>query len=141
MKKANSVQQDNTNLAAVINTFESLGLESLIDEEELMIEEDTDEELEISELHCNTVRTFKAHLEYRKAWFSDSQKNTKVYAISDCGADATIVGKHAKVISYTNRYANIIGYDPSNSLSEKVPIVTALLKVRTNTPPRNVPIL
>ena len=43
----------------------------------------------------------RAHLEYsHKEWYPN-----KVYAISDGGADSCIVGKHAKVLSYTGRYA------------------------------------
>jgi len=39
---------------------------------------------------------------------------------------------NAKVLSYTGRYANLVGYDPENTKTEKVPIVTALIKVRSS---------
>ena len=41
--------------------------------------------------------------------------NNSVYAISDGGADSCILGKHAHVLSYTGRYANLIGYDPATT--------------------------
>ena len=56
----------------------------------------------------------------------------KVYAIADSGADATIVGKHAKVLSYSGRKATIVGYEKSTTRSSEVPIVTALVKARSN---------
>ena len=71
----------------------------------------------------------RAHLEYGKqSWYPN-----KVYAIADGGADSCIVGKHAHILSYTGRYANLVGYDPKTTRTEKVPIVTALLKVKTHT--------
>ncbi len=73
--------------------------------------------------HC------RAHLEYVNAWFG-STKEKKMYAISDSGADATIVGSAAKVVSYTSCKAVISGYDPESTKSDQVPIVTALLKVQ-----------
>ena len=56
-----------------------------------------------------------------------------MYAISDGGADSCIAGKHAKVESYTGRVAKLVGYNPETTRTEKVPIVTALLKVRSST--------
>src|SRR3982750_104383 len=38
----------------------------------------------------------------------------------------------AKVLSYTGRYASLIGYDPKNTTSGRVPIVTALIKARSS---------
>src|SRR5687768_857289 len=70
----------------------------------------------------------KAHFEYR------DNPNFKyvIYAISDGGADSCILGMNAKVISYTGRYANLVGYDPNTTRTEKVPIVTALIKVKSS---------
>lgn len=67
----------------------------------------------------------RAHFEYThmpelKSIFS---------AISDSGADSCVLGKIAKVLSFTGRYASLIGYDPKNTIFGRVPIVTALLKV------------
>ena len=70
----------------------------------------------------------KAHFEYSL----HQEFLNKVYAISDGGADSCILGKYAKVTSYTGRYANLIGYDPKTTKTEKVPIVTAFLKVQTS---------
>ena len=41
--------------------------------------------------------------------------NNLVYAMSDGRADSCIIGWHAHVISYTGRYANLIGYDIETS--------------------------
>ena len=38
----------------------------------------------------------------------------------------------AKVISYTGRYASLVGYDPNTTKTEKVPIVSAYLKARSS---------
>ena len=55
----------------------------------------------------------------------------KVFAISNGGADKCIVGLNAKVISYTGKFANLVGYDPRTTFTKKVPIVNALLKTKT----------
>ncbi len=55
----------------------------------------------------------------------------KVYAISDCGADGYVVGRNAFIAKETSRYAHIVGYDPTNTMSHRIPIVTAYLKVKT----------
>src|SRR6476620_3322109 len=74
------------------------------------------------------VLQVRAHLEYgNRQWYPN-----KVYAISDGGADSCIVGKYAKVLSYTGRYANLQGYDPKNTITKNVPIVTSLIKVRSS---------
>ena len=70
----------------------------------------------------------KAHLEYSLA----PELQNKNYAISDSGADSCILGKLAKVISYTGRHASLVGYDPSITKKEKVPIVSAYIKVRSS---------
>ena len=64
------------------------------------------------------ILKIRAHLEYGKqSWYPN-----KIYAIADGGADSCIVGKHAKVLSYTGRYANLVGYNPNTTRTEKVPI-------------------
>ena len=74
------------------------------------------------------VLKVRAHLEYEKQeWYPN-----KVYAISDGGADSCIVGKHAKIVSYTGRVATLVGYNPKKTRTEKVPIVTALIIVRSS---------
>src|SRR5688572_15022083 len=53
----------------------------------------------------------RAHFEYEdNECFKD-----KMYAISDGGADSCILGKMAKVIDYTGRHANLVGYDPKTT--------------------------
>jgi hypothetical protein len=89
--------------------------------------DDTDDEL-LNTFHLNMI-TVRAHLEYAEVpWGSQ-----KIYAISDCGADSTILGKYAKGLHHTNRFANLVGYDPQTTRTEKVPIVCALIKARSNT--------
>ena len=78
----------------------------------------------------------KAHFEYIDYNFEDG----KIFAISDGGADSCIIGQNAKVLSYTGRFANLVGYDPENTRKDKVPIVNALIKVKTATN-GNVPVL
>ena len=77
---------------------------------------------------CVTTNESKcrAHLEDA----STKSAPGKVYAISDGGADACVVGAHAYIASETGRYVNLIGYDPSTTKSMRVPIVTAYLKTK-----------
>ena len=77
--------------------------------------------------HDDTIE-IKAHIEY--SIYSAFQD--KVYAIADGGADACILGKYCKVINYTGRYANLVGYDPKTTRTEKVPIVSAYIKAITS---------
>ncbi|HYX14539.1 MAG TPA: hypothetical protein VE944_09245, partial [Nostoc sp.] len=70
----------------------------------------------------------RAHFEYT----SIPELKSKFYAISDSGADSCVLGNMAKVLTYTGRYASLIGYDPANTKSERVPIVTALIKARSS---------
>ena len=76
----------------------------------------------------------RAHLEWASVWDDPS----KVFAISDGGADSCVLGKHAYVESYTGRYANLVGYDPATTRSERIPIVTAYLKVKAH---NDIPVL
>ena len=98
-----------------------------------MAEDTDDEAINTSMLYmvCQTTVpdiTIRAHLEYAiHPWYPSS-----IYAIADGGADSCIVGKHAHVLSYTGRYANLVGYNPETTRTDKVPIVTALLKARSN---------
>lgn len=53
--------------------------------------------LENSSEDNEQILKVRAHLEYGKqSWYPN-----KIYAIADGGADSCIVGKHAKVLSYT----------------------------------------
>jgi Reverse transcriptase (RNA-dependent DNA polymerase) len=64
----------------------------------------------------------RAHLEYTK--ISDRH-----YAISDSGADSSILGLHCHVVSHTGRHAYLVGYDPATTRSAKIPIVSGYVKV------------
>ena len=75
----------------------------------------------------------KAHFLYTDSWYNSKGRTSKIFAISDGGADSCFVGKYAKVLEYTGRYANLVGYDPGTTRMEKVPIVTALIKVKSST--------
>ena len=104
-----------------------------------MVEEDTDED-EIMTCRANTLCShtvsaestpipIRAHMEYTtQPWYPNG-----AHAISDGGADACILGHYAKVLTYTGRHANLVGYDPACTQQDKVPIVTALIKVVTDT--------
>ena len=70
----------------------------------------------------------RAHFEYR---LHHTQHGT-IYALADGGADSCILGKNAKVLSFTGRYANLVGYDPATTKMNNIPIVTALIKVRSS---------
>lgn len=116
-----------TVIANLVNSIAGMDIED---------EEDTDDDM----LHCSAymvrmavdppsdVITVRARLEYAH----HPSVNSKVYAISDGGADACVLGRHAKVITFTGRYANLQGYDPENTFTGKVPIVNALLKCKSS---------
>ena len=87
-------------------------------------DEDTDDDMMIQGF-CTTTIEYRAHLEYANSYSSSS----KIYAISDGGADACVVGTNAYIAGETGRYAHLVGYDPATTKSHKIPIVTAYLKV------------
>ena len=95
-------------------------------------DEDTDDDMLVSQLQVRHVSTIdgdmeiRAHLEYSEV-FSD-----KVYAISDGGADSCVLGKKAKVLHYTGRHATLVGYDPKTTRTPRIPIVTAYIKVMSH---------
>src|SRR5687767_2135247 len=81
---------------------------------------------EPSDDSSDDVIEVRAHLEY-------TMHSDRIFAITDGGADSCILGKNAKVISHTGRYATLIRYDPSTTRSGKIPIVSAYIKVKTAT--------
>ena len=78
----------------------------------------------------NTI-TIRANLEYTKS-------TGRNYAISDSGADSSILGCHCHVVSHTGRYAFLVGYDPATTRSAKIPIITGYVKVMSQV---NIPIV
>ena len=96
-------------------------------------DEDTDEDM-IIQGFCTTTVEYRAHLEYANSYSSSS----KIYAISDGGADACVVGTNAYIAGETGRYAHLVGYDPATTKSHQIPIVTAYLKVKAQ---NDIPIL
>ena len=101
-------------------------------------EEDTDDDEMAYSAHMvrhriamdapSDVIDVRAHFEYGD---TECFKNV-LYAISDGGADCCILGRMAKVLDYTGRHANLVGYDPRTTRTDRVPIVTALIKARSN---------
>src|SRR5210317_834891 len=67
-----------------------------------------------------------------RAWLNKTRGDKRVWAISDGGADATVLGKNAHIISQSSQKALIMGYDQSAE-PKRVPICTALIKVMPNT--------
>jgi len=63
---------------------------------------------------------------FRKAFNFTSKQECKIYAIVNSGADSFIVGMYAFVISYTKRFARLVGYNPTSTKSARVPIVSYL---------------
>ena len=90
-------------------------------------EDDTDDDV-LFQTFCSSTIEYRAHLEYANSYSSSS----KIYAISDGGADACVVGTNAYIANETGRYAHLIGYDPATTKSHRIPIVTAYLKVRAH---------
>ena len=79
------------------------------------------------EFHINNSQ-LRAHLEFCKQWQNNRDKNKPVYiALSDSGADATIVGKGARIFYKTGNTATIVGYDPNTTITKAVPIVSAAI--------------
>ena len=121
--------------STVANLVNSLGNLDLYESDD----DDTDNEaLQTSSVYMisrvqkdppSDVIDVRAHFEYCNTY----KFYNKIYATTDGGTDSCILGKNAKVLSYTGRYANLIGYDPNTTLTEKVPIVTALIKAVSST--------
>ncbi len=69
-------------------------------------DEKTDEDM-MTQAFNTTMVEYRAHLEYTDSFSS----TTKAYAISDGGADATVVGRNAYIAKETGRYVQLVGYD------------------------------
>ena len=52
------------------------------------------------------------------------------FAVSDSGADSSVLGKDAKIIEVTDRHARIAGYDSEMGPSDLYHICSAYLKAR-----------
>jgi hypothetical protein len=74
------------------------------------------------------ILDIRAHFKYA----NNSNFHDAVYAISDGGADSCILGKNTKVLSSIGRYAILVGYDPASTRKDRVPIVTAIIKVKSS---------
>ena len=97
---------------------------SLMKEEAFDSGDETDDEILRQTLNLQV----RANLQYAE----NPAIQGKVYAISDGGADSCILGKHAYVSGHTGRFAQLVGYDPRTTQSDKLPIVTAYIKVKAH---------
>src|SRR6478609_7934127 len=79
----------------------------------------------------------QANVEYERR-FPPTKLHNSSYAIFDSGADSCVIGNMAKIVEITKRTASLIGYDPRNTKSESLPIVTALIKTVSK---ENIPVL
>ena len=43
-----------------------------------------------------------------------------------------MLGANAEVVAHTGRYATLVGYDPKHTRSNRIPIVTAYVKVKAH---------
>src|SRR6056300_2007949 len=59
-------------------------------------------------------------------------KRSLLSLITDGGADSCVFGRNAFVVSETNRYARLVGYDPKTTQSCRIPIVTAYIKAKAH---------
>ncbi len=64
----------------------------------------------------NSMNTITVRANYFKA-----NKYGKHYALSDSGADSTVVGSMAHVVGYTGRSATLVGYKPDSTATPLVP--------------------
>lgn len=87
--------------------------------------------------HSNHIEVH-TNVEYENKFINLSHTPRVSYAICDSGANSCVVGKIAKVESFTLRTANLAGYDPQTTKTSGLPIVTALLKTMSA---ENVPML
>ena len=94
----------------------------------------TDDEALSAQYHTVMERDLevRAHLELIDSY------SKGYYAIADGGADSCVLGQNAEVVSYTGRFATLVGYDPKFTKSKRIPIVTAYLKVKAH---NNIPVL
>ena len=82
-------------------------------------------------LYPNTVLTEDLHVAASFHFLFELRQSLEDYfAISDGGADSTILGLTAGNIRHTGRYARLISYDPDNTKYGRVPIVSAFLKTK-----------
>ena len=134
MKKANKVDTVEMERQAMAALCEKLGELTSMD-----TEGDTDDE----ELHRNAFTTMTRFSEEESEEESEEpiliRANTQIaiddakhYAISDSGADSSILGKYTHVTAYTGRYAYLVGYDPNTTRSSKIPIVSGYIKVKAH---------
>ncbi len=93
-------------------------------------EVEDDDELAFYEIDrlVNSMNTITVRANYFKA-----NKYGKHYALSDSGADSTVVGSMAHVVGYTGRFATLVGYKPDSTATPLVPIATVMVLARSHT--------
>ena len=125
MRKANKAATVPTETQVYASLCAQLGEMTTMDSDDEWEGEDQDMHINmciVDQPEDDNTITVRAHLEY-------TQSGDKQYAISDSGADSSILGKYAHVISHTGRFAYLVGYDPSTTRSAKIPIVSGYIKV------------
>ena len=109
--------------------------DTLMNEMNLDDDMDTDdEEIRVANMQTCVTTDDNQHTQHQEpltvhAHFEYTTRATKNYAISDSGADSCCLGKHCHPVAYTGRYAILVGYNPDQTRSGKVPIITAYIKV------------
>ena len=124
---------------AALTLIQNIAVSDLFDDED-SVGDDMDTTNEI----LDSFRHIKMASQYGEFWDDDDTIDIKanfryamkcfqdglLFAISDGGADSCILGKSAKLINSTGRYARLVGYDPETTQSARVPIVSAYLKTK-----------
>ena len=134
-EKSNVIPDQYPKMKGVTHTVQHIC--TALDELELGDEDslDTDDEqlpLITRGYMSRSLPTYRAHLEYA-AYFP------KIYALSDCGADACVLGKLTYVEACTGEKAYLSGFDPAKVPPKEVSIVTGLIKVLTS--PQQIPVI
>jgi hypothetical protein len=134
MKKANKVDTVEQERQAMTARCEKLEDMTNVDDAE-----DTDDEEMYRNAYTTMTTISKQEEEEEKEEPILIRANTQIaiddnrhYAISDSGADSSVLGKYAHVTTYTGRHAYLVGYDPANTRSSKIPIVSGYIKVKAH---------
>ena len=147
-KKQYSPADVNANMTSTDSVITDLfDQAAALDEESYYEDNDDDLDLDITSLsigrgivipHDNTVQEFDTDEDHQ---YYDPSGNIVIqgysmrstssrFAVSDSGADSCVLGKDAKVITVTERYARIAGYDSEMDPSDLYHIYSAYLKTR-----------
>ncbi len=90
-------------------------------------DDDTDDDLMIQSICTTIIASTTVEYMADPEYANSHSLSSKIYAISDGGADACVVGTNAFIVGETGRYAHLTGYDPAATKSHRIPIVTAYI--------------